>query len=268
MSELERVLKESCREYQNILQMTDEKLALLPEGSLRVSRHGKYHQFYLRTPEDLRKKNYNGKYLSTKEKARIAALCQRQYLEKIKNSAEEQLSVLEKCASEYTASALQDIYSSLPEAMLKYIHPVDVPDEEYVRRWEAEEYERKPIAEGTAEFYTSRGERVRSKSEKIIADSLIALGIPYKYEKPLILSGQILIHPDFVILSVSQRREYYLEHFGMMDNPQYAEKAVERVALYERNGIYLGKKLLVSCETTKHPLNMRILQEAILSHIR
>ena len=51
-----------------------------------------------------------------------------------------------------------------------------ISDDEYIKMWEAVEYERKAFAEDGAEIITERGERVRAKSEKIIADKLYALG--------------------------------------------------------------------------------------------
>ena len=50
------------------------------------------------------------------------------------------------------------------------------------------------------EYYTIKGERVRSKSEKIIADELYRYQIPYKYEFPLTLATHnrnIQLYPDF-----------------------------------------------------------------------
>ena len=90
-------------------------------------------------------------------------------------------------------------------------------------------------------------------------------GIPYKYEKPLILQGGRMIHPDFTLLSIPQRREYYLEHFGMMDDSQYASNAVQRILDYEKSCIFPGQKLLLSYETSRKSLDVRLLQKVIQS---
>ena len=57
------------------------------------------------------------------------------------------------------------------------------------------------------EIFTERGEQVRSKSEKIIADSLYRNGIPYRYEHPVYLRGMGVVHPDFICLHVKKRKE-------------------------------------------------------------
>lgn len=134
-------------------------------------------------------------------------------------------------------------------------------DEEYVTRWQAEEYNRKSFGEFATEIYTERGERVRSKSEKIIADKLNNLGIPYRYECPKILDENVKIHPDFTILKMPDRKEVYLEHLGMMDNLTYLENALDRIKIYEINGIYLGKELYITYETSRKPLNTKVLND-------
>lgn len=54
-----------------------------------------------------------------------------------------------------------------------------------MEQWVAQEYQGKEFQKGTAVILTQKGERVRSKSEKILADYFYQHNIPYKYEKPL-----------------------------------------------------------------------------------
>ena len=68
-------------------------------------------------------------------------------------------------------------------------------------------------------FYTSKGERVRSKSEVIIADVLNREGVPYRYEYPIYIKGIGKIYPDFTVLNIGIRKEMIWDHFGMMDDP-------------------------------------------------
>ena len=90
----------------------------------------------------------------------------------------------------------------------------------------------------------------------MIADKKNLMGIPYKYECPLRLASGIYVHPDFTILNVSKRKEYFLEHLGMMDNPEYSQKAVKKINTYMKNEIYPGEKLLLSYETSQSPIDM------------
>ena len=70
----------------------------------------------------------------------------------------------------------------------------------------------------------------------------------------------MIIHPDFTILHVPARKTLFLEHFGMMDDPEYANAAVSRIHLYIRHGILPGDSLIMTFETKNSPLNMKLLR--------
>jgi hypothetical protein len=38
-----------------------------------------------------------------------------------------------------------------------------------------------------------------------------------------------------------ERKEIYLEHFGLMDQQDYVETMLYKLNTYERNGIFVGK---------------------------
>ena len=59
---------------------------------------------------------------------------------------------------------------------------------------------------GDNAIITEKGEAVRSKSEKIIADKLYMKEIPYVYEQPLYLKGYGYVVPDFKILNVRTKK--------------------------------------------------------------
>lgn len=119
------------------------------------------------------------------------------------------------------------------------------------------------MIEDELEIITENGEKVKSKSEKILADKFKSMGIPYAYEQPVLLNGYGYVLPDFKILNKKTRKEYYWEHFGMMDDREYAEKTIKKIENYEKNGIFPGKNLIMTFETKQHPLSMRIVSENI-----
>ena len=79
-------------------------------------------------------------------------------------------------------------------------------------------------------------------------------GIPYKYECPLVLQNGIVIYPDFTLLDIRNRQEIYWEHRGMMDDKEYARNSVQRIKTLMRNGICIGKNLIITEETLTNPL--------------
>lgn len=156
---------------------------------------------------------------------------------------------------------VRELFGSRGELRRGYISPVTLSDEDYAARWLAQSYKCKSFREGEPEFLTSRGERVRSKSEMIIADILAKNNIPYKYELPQQMKaagGKLIpVYPDFTCVNLRTRQEFLWEHLGRMDDPEYAKKTVRKLRTFRRNGIFLGKNLLVTTECDGIPLDRK-----------
>ena len=205
--------------------------------------------------------------MPSREFDKAAALIQKKYDEEVLKAANKQLSAISSFLKCYDPEALGGVFEKQSDVRKNYILPVELPDQEYKMRWQSKEYEPKQFAENISEHYTSRGERVRSKSEVMIADALYRAGIPYKYECPLELNGMIL-HPDFTILRMEDRKEIYWEHLGMMDDPEYCLNAIQRIRLYEANGIFPGIDLVLSMETGSMPINLAVINNLIKEYCR
>ena len=53
------------------------------------------------------------------------------------------------------------------------------------------------------------------------------------------------------------RKVFYWEHLGMLDDAEYAEKAIKRVQSMEASGILSGKNLLITAETKQNPISIK-----------
>lgn len=170
------------------------------------------------------------------------------------------------CVEDNEGTYISKIDSELPKLHTQrqlLVTPIEPIWEKELARWYDSEYHGKEFYEGTAEIVTEKGERVRSKSEKILADYFYRNNILYQYEKPLYLKGYGTIYPDFTFLSKKTRKEIYWEHEGMMDKPEYAKSAVKKIESYQRNGIHLGERLILTFETELTVLNSRIVEELV-----
>lgn len=49
----------------------------------------------------------------------------------------------------------------------------------------------------------------------------------------------------------------------MMDNPEYCKSAIEKINMYEENGIYLGEKLFVTFESSLKPIDIKHLDSLL-----
>lgn len=243
----------------NTIKAIEQKINCFPDGRITIKHHNSASNYYLQ--------NENGqKYLNKSDKL-IGELIQKEYLQNVLDALKREASFLEAALKKYPVLTAEEIYSTLPYDRQAYAKPITLSDEQFVERWLAQPYKRKPISSEAPAFITMKGDKVRSKSEMIIADRLWINGIPYKYECPLKIGNKV-IHPDFTILRVSDRKIIYHEHCGMMDSQEYSDDFVNRISLYASTKITIGDNLFLTFETAAAPLNTSLLDELINKNFR
>ena len=166
-----------------------------------------------------------------------------------------------------TEERIKAAYNRMYEGKRILFEPDLIPVSMIIEDFENVVYDGLPFDDNDqTEYYTNRGERVRSKSEKIIADELARQKIPYKYEKPLVLfvdGKQKQFFPDFTVLNKTTGKIIYLEHLGMMDNSYYYNNTLNKLDIYERNGLLIGRDILILHESSRQPLNTKIINDYI-----
>ena len=257
---LETALKRH-RKLSDLIEKTEHKLSQFPEGRLKIKTHGKSVYYFLI------KDNDKFETLSKQDLPLVKLLAQKAYLKKILPAAKQELICLEKYIKGRPEHSVEQIYETVSPDRRDLIDPIWKPDADYAAEWLALPYERKGFMDGAPFFVTANQERVRSKSEVIIADRLRAKGIPYRYECSLRLKTGT-IHPDFTILRLSDRKELYLEHLGKMDDPEYTEALVNRMNNYALAGIYQNDRLYLTFETARFPLDIGLLDKMIEDNFR
>lgn len=254
MDKLEELIEEKLKELDRHISGAKKSLRRAPEGILKVSNNKKTYQYYCRCNNS----DKDGKYITKKNMNLVRGLAQKDYDQKFLAAAQKEKIFFEQIQKKYDSNYLKEIFDNLPESRKDITIPYILDEEEYVSIWESTEYPIKlVIREDDNEIFTEKGEVVRSKSEKIIADRFNVLGIPYHYEKPLYLEGYGSVHPDFTVLNRKTQKEFYWEHFGLMDNPQYCENVVKKLETMSKNGIFPGDNLIMTFETGTHILNMK-----------
>lgn len=264
-------LLERQKELERVIHYLEGRIANAPEGHLVISapKKGRAVKYYRRVQEPgSSEKTEKRTYIPSGEVETAKALAEKGYFEAALAKAKRELAVVSLFLTKYPARHFEDVYEGLIPARRKLISPLNEPAEVFAERWLAEEYPHMGFREGDVWYVTARGEKVRSKSELIIADWLYNQGIPYRYEYPLTLwdparGREVTLHPDFMILDPVTRKCYYLEHFGMMDDEGYCRNALEKIALYEANGYFEGEQMLYSFESASLPLNIRQLAHKI-----
>ncbi len=233
------------------------------EGKLHVTTNKGTDQYYIRTdPSDK-----NGIYIKKSNIELAHRLAQKEYDLKVIEAAQKEIKQIDKLKKLYLVDAYENAIDYLPTKKRKLVVPRSISDEQYIEEWLAEPYEKISYHDEGNLFDNGRGIMMRSKSEVLISKILDELGIPYKYEKPLMLDYKQVL-PDFTLLDVRNRREIYLEHFGMMDDSTYVSKAMSKIYEYENVGIYLGDQLLVTYETRSRPIDTSMIRKKLSLEIR
>ncbi len=262
ISDIEERLAERRNRLCNIVKLKECQLQEAPKGKLHYYRTGKNRDkvsFYHRTSP----KERAGKYLGKQQFALAKQLSQKMYDERVLAAAKREIRCIDAFLDEFQSERIEQLYDDLPRAMREIVTPVTYDDAEFARRWESEIYTGKDFYDDMPEFYTDKGERVRSKSEVLIANALHRHGIPYRYEYPLNLDDGQRVYPDFQIFDVARRKVMYWEHCGMMGAEEYAQMAITKIRRYTRNGYVPGENLILSFETAQAPLSTEEIDRTI-----
>lgn len=247
-------LKERKKELGRIINYSKERLNDVPEGNLRIQRKKNRCQYYQITM----KGDTIGKYLRTSEYDTAKALAQKDYWEKVIQAAYKEKVSIDSFLSGYVPKGPENVFCSLNVYRQELVIPFVISDEEYAKAWEAQPYKGKGFPEGYPEYYSKRNERVRSKTEENIANTFLELGIPYKYECPIVLDAGFSVYPDFTFLLKKSGKVCYLEHFGRMDDEDYLKNEFfTKINSYPRNGLIPGVNFYMTFESKSNPLNSR-----------
>jgi len=219
--------------YEREIDAIKRELSELPEG--HMTKKGPYYYVTIGTVQ-------KG---ITRDRQKVMQLARKAYLTRRLRHIEWNFSLVKKQADRYKSENPADIIRELPSfyqtlPVSYFFHP-------------SVHNQLENISEGNAGhmegliYLTDSGIRVRSKSERIIADALSQNGIPYRYEAALALGGEDRC-PDFTICRPFDGKLVLWEHFGLMDHDGYRLKVNEKLALYARYGFYPFDNLICTYE--------------------
>ena len=262
-----KLLRDRRDELMKMKKEAEERLLKLkykgkPEYHVRFD--NSKNQLYVNKAKD----RSTTKYITEEKTASAKQIVTFDYLTKVNKLIDREIAIIDKTLAIKEGISPEDYYSTLCKGRQDLIIPIRQTDEQFRDEWSSQPYVPKSFdEEDNSEFYTSRNERVRSKSEILIGDALARNNVPYKYECPLYLKGLGTIHPDFTTLNVIRRKVYYWEHLGRMDDEEYAKKNIRRINFYQKNGILIGDQLILTLETGATPLDVRLLDQIIKHYL-
>lgn len=241
-------------QLEQLISQKQKEISLAPKGRLRVSTNKGSSQYYKITENA----DTLGTYITKNNISEAEQLAKADYNKKILPHLRNELFKINDLIS--NTQDPQQLYDTLHTGRKQLFSPVTLSNEDFASHWLAVEYKHKNFDQTTTALFTSKGERVRSKSEVIIADTLTRIGIPYRYEFPIRLKNYA-VHPDFYCLNLRTRQEIVWEHFGIMDDPVYAQNAVSKIQDYQKNGYFSGKNLITTFETKSTPISTKQIEQ-------
>lgn len=253
------ILQERRRLIANYLNFKKKNISAPTEGKLRGVKHGNKFQFYLITS----KEKPNGTYIRKKDMYLAKRIAQKEYDQEVVALLSKQLTAIDKLLPYFSPDKLSFLYNKLSPARQTIVSPVTLPDQDYIKQWLSQTFPEKTAFAESKTHITSFGLPVRSKSEELIAETLHRNNIPFFYEYPFETTDQGIFYPDFYCLNISTRQTFYWEHFGLMDDPDYAISTVKKLFAFQQKGYFPGKNLIITMESSQNPINTRQIQKVI-----
>ena len=204
-------------------------------------------------------------YIPKKDRKKAQNLAYKKYLELCLSELYAKKRALEQFYVTYSKIKPASMLLEKSVEMRKLVHPFITSFSEKAKEWMSASYIKNTKNPENLIHKSISGNILRSKSETLIDMCLFNANIPYRYECQLILEKSI-IYPDFTILNAKTGRIVYWEHFGCMDNPEYAMKACEKIKTYVSNGIIPGVDLIITFETKDNPLTAEKVMNIVNEH--
>ena len=232
------------------------QLKKFPEGKLISASNGKGNKWYWSD-------GHKPVYLPKTERSLAEQLAHKKYLTlRLKNLLQEKKAIgFYLRHHDDKANQKEQSYINSPEYK-ELLAPAFIPMNQELADWENAPYETNEQYTENLIHNTYSGKLVRSKSEAIIDMFLYKNKIPFRYECKLQL-GEAYVFPDFTIRHPRTGETFYWEHFGMMDNPSYVQKACSKIQLYASNGIIPSVQLITTYETKANPLSSQMVEKIV-----
>lgn len=255
MTVYEEKINDLLSYYESLNKKFNIELESSPEGRLICQKNGKSVQFLQlkydgkkRIRKGINKKTDLIKALARKEYSMKASEILSNNIDAIRESAEKQIPF----DPDSILQSMSKAYARLPAEYFfdrdRLVIPAGLDEDLTAKVRRHEEWWRKPYKEywGFPEFKertTSRGQKVRSISELLIAEALYKYSIPFHYEEEFEADGKTYA-PDFTFEG-KDFENFYLDYFGMMNNPKYAKKNILKLDDYYDIGLIPGDNLIV-----------------------
>ncbi len=242
----------------------EKKIKRYPKGRLACVHNGKYKKWYVRYDGE-------GHYITKKKNKYLHTMAEKLYMEALLADEKIEYKLLVELLHANGIINPENEAANLKnrDSYISQVQKLLAEDSDYLELFP--EFNNpltevvpnvRPIHKENLRVPTRAGYMVRSKSEAIIVSLLMDAEIEFYYERPVSLAGNWFV-PDFTCFNKKNKKIYYYEHFGMVDNADYNKSMYKKLKTYNDNGIYQDINLICTYETSETPLDMRDVQNQI-----
>jgi len=264
---LERILK-ALKEAQNQQSRRVEELAEFEEVCLKSRIHRNGSEYYYVREKGSRQSTYIGRGSDVT----VNSIKESKYLRKSLSIIEGDINCLEQVLERLQPVDYDSIDALLPKiyrgAKLIYAEAAN----EKLRLWKEQALAYKArfntYRPEELKIVTKDGTYVRSKSEALIYNALLDLGLTFVYEMPMRI-GTKTYWADFVILSEQDyETEIILEHQGLMNSERYRMRFIEKLHGYWKSGYIMGVNIFFTFDNPDGGLDLTPVYDAVNNHIK
>ena len=267
-------LEAQCARYRKRIERIESMLANLPEGRLYCCRNGKYFSnFYREAPgKPLR-------YLPKSDNELAQKLAVREYYENVLKETQDQLAIFTQMLCLLDNTSEPRVLSPQKMALISQFKAKSNANSNTSSSTNSGDginsktrsdidnpstRQHNPKLDIPPTISTLSGIMMRSKSEVLIANIYTELGLSIVYEPPLQIGGYTF-NPDFMAPHPITGIPIYHEHFGMMDDEEYATKTKWKIGKYAAYGYLPFKNIIFTYESESEPLDVMSVRSIIES---
>lgn len=249
--------KELIEKQKSIL---EKHLSKAPEGNLKIDSRYNGVVFGIRTYNNHKEAT---EYIDKHDYKALSKYVNKRFAKDALNVIRQNLKACDRFLQAHSTIELEDVAAQYPEEFRK-LNTLYKDKKTYMDEWRAAEFRSNQFKTEQLLCKASDGHMYRSKTEVMIAEILMKYDLPFRYECELLLGNtRHIIFPDFTILNPKDMKEWYFEHFGMMDNAEYASNAVRRITSYANAGYELGDRFIFTVECSAAPISMEYVERII-----
>ena len=270
--------KEILKDLRNMKQRMDRQLASLDSYDAwklkRNSAKQSKHCYY----DAILPGSKKGSYLGNESNETVLNVKRYRYAKKAVEIIETDIEVLDHLIRSYVSPDYSNINSRLP-ATYRTDLTADDSDESFsaalppeaikwmqALRKEKEQYP--PYKPEQLKYEALDGTKMRSLGEVIIANFLLMAGIPFVYEVPMKINGELVL-PDFRILSlIDLKTVITIEHQGMIFTEEYPLKYIRSLRLYLQSDLVINQDLFFTFSDKKGRFDIRQLTSIIRQFVK